>query len=132
IEVLRRDRGNNSSISTQHLDLDPTPRSRREGTREGRTVGARRGVLVARPRVTRVSGAVETPRDPAVRDRGAGAVVTVVLAALSMLGPFTIDTVFPAFARMGDELGADATAMQQVTSVYMLAFAVMSVFHGPI
>lgn len=95
-------------------------------------MGARRGVLVARPRVTRVSGAVETPGDPAVRDRGAGAVVTVVLAALSMLGPFTIDTVFPAFARMGAELGADATAMQQVTSVYMLAFAVMSVFHGPI
>src|SRR5690606_15993575 len=49
-----------------------------------------------------------------------------------MLGPFTIDTTFPAFSRIGSEFGADTTAMQQVTSVYMLAFAVMSVFHGPL
>ncbi len=49
-----------------------------------------------------------------------------------MLGPFTIDTVFPAFARIGEQFGADSTAMQQVTSLYMLAFAVMSVFHGPL
>jgi DHA1 family bicyclomycin/chloramphenicol resistance-like MFS transporter len=56
----------------------------------------------------------------------------MILAGLSMLGPFTIDTVFPAFARIGEQFGADTTAMQQVTSVYMLAFAVMSVFHGPL
>lgn len=49
-----------------------------------------------------------------------------------MLGPFTIDTVFPAFERIGEQFGADSTAMQQVTSLYMLAFAVMSIFHGPL
>lgn len=58
--------------------------------------------------------------------------ITIVLAALSMLGPFTIDTVFPAFTRIGAEFGASSTAMQQVTSTYMLAFAVMSIFHGPL
>ncbi|GAB2601478.1 multidrug effflux MFS transporter [Pseudactinotalea suaedae] len=56
----------------------------------------------------------------------------MILAGLSMLGPFTIDTVFPAFERIGEQFGADTTAMQQVTSLYMLAFAVMSVFHGPL
>lgn len=56
----------------------------------------------------------------------------MVLAALSMLGPFTIDTVFPAFTAIGEEFGADATALQQITSLYMLSFAVMSVFHGPL
>lgn len=56
----------------------------------------------------------------------------MILAGLSMLGPFTIDTVFPAFERIGEQFGADSTAMQQVTSLYMLAFAVMSVFHGPL
>ena len=58
--------------------------------------------------------------------------LTIVLAALSMLGPFTIDTVFPAFTRIGAEFGVSSTAMQQVTSTYMLAFAVMSIFHGPL
>ena len=58
--------------------------------------------------------------------------MTLVLAGLSMLGPFTIDTVFPAFTRIGEEFGASTAAMQQVTSTYMLAFAVMSIFHGPI
>lgn len=70
--------------------------------------------------------------DPTAPAPSAGVVITLVLAGLSMLGPFTIDTVFPAFARMGEEFGADSTAMQQVTSLYMLAFAVMSVFHGPL
>lgn len=70
--------------------------------------------------------------DPTASAPSAGVVITLVLAGLSMLGPFTIDTVFPAFTRMGEEFGADSTAMQQVTSLYMLAFAVMSVFHGPL
>ena len=58
--------------------------------------------------------------------------MTAVLAGLAMIGPFTIDTVFPGFTAMGTDFEASTTAMQQVTSVYLLAFAVMSVFHGPI
>lgn len=49
-----------------------------------------------------------------------------------MIGPFTIDTVFPGFAAMGRDFGASEAALQQVTSIYLLSFAVMSVFHGPI
>ncbi len=58
--------------------------------------------------------------------------LTTVLAGLSMLGPFTIDTVFPAFTSIGEEFGAGTAAQQQITSLYLLAFAVMSVFHGPL
>lgn len=54
------------------------------------------------------------------------------VAMLSMLGPFTIDMIFPGFPQMAGEFGADTAAMQQVTSSYLLSFAVMSVFHGPL
>lgn len=58
--------------------------------------------------------------------------MTVVLATLTMIGPFTIDTVFPGFVQIGSDLDAGEAAMQQVTSVYLLSFALMSVLHGPI
>ncbi|WP_436699164.1 multidrug effflux MFS transporter [Nocardioides sp. BYT-33-1] len=58
--------------------------------------------------------------------------VPVVLAALSMIGPFSIDTPFPAFPEMGRELGAGTEALQLIVTVYLGAFAVMSVFHGPL
>ncbi|MFV0426665.1 MAG: multidrug effflux MFS transporter [Beutenbergiaceae bacterium] len=64
--------------------------------------------------------------------RRATLMVTLVLAGLTMLGPFTIDTIFPAFTRIGTEFAVSATALQQVTSSYLLTFAVMSLFHGPL
>jgi DHA1 family bicyclomycin/chloramphenicol resistance-like MFS transporter len=56
--------------------------------------------------------------------------LVVILAALTMVGPFSIDTVFPAFDVMSRELGVDAVAMQQTLSVYLATFAVASLFHG--
>lgn len=56
----------------------------------------------------------------------------VILAGLGMVGPFSIDTMFPSFARMGAEWGVSELALQQVVSTYMLAFAVMSLVHGPL
>ncbi|WP_232547578.1 multidrug effflux MFS transporter [Propioniciclava soli] len=56
----------------------------------------------------------------------------VTLAALGMVGPFSIDTMFPAFTQMGESLGVGSVALQQLISVYMLAFGTMSLFHGPI
>ncbi|MBI4901690.1 MAG: multidrug effflux MFS transporter [Actinobacteria bacterium] len=60
------------------------------------------------------------------------ALITTMIAALAMIGPFTIDAVFPAYDLIGREIHASTGEMQQVTSVYMLSFAVMSLFHGPI
>lgn len=60
------------------------------------------------------------------------ALFLVILASLGMIGPFSIDTMFPAFARMGAEFGANELALQQIISSYMLTFAVMSLVHGPL
>ena len=56
--------------------------------------------------------------------------LSLILAGLAMIGPFSIDTMFPAFARMGAQFGADKLAMQQTISVYLLAYAAMSLVHG--
>jgi DHA1 family bicyclomycin/chloramphenicol resistance-like MFS transporter len=58
--------------------------------------------------------------------------LTLLLAGLSMFGPFSIDAVFPAFPQMGAQFGADKLAMQQVVSVYLVAYALMSILHGPL
>lgn len=49
-----------------------------------------------------------------------------------MFGPFNIDAPMPAFGHMGREFHVEPAAMQQVVSVYLLAFAAMSLLHGPI
>src|SRR3546814_19772657 len=55
-----------------------------------------------------------------------------LLGGLAMFGPFSIDTIFPAFEHIGRELHADKVAMQQTISVYLIAYALMSVVHGPL
>ncbi len=64
--------------------------------------------------------------------RGRHVVVTLIIALLSMIGPFTIDTIFPAFDLIGHDVTASTTQMQQVVSLYMVSFAVMSLVHGPL
>ncbi len=49
-----------------------------------------------------------------------------------MFGPFSIDTIFPAFPQIEADLGAGKLAMQQSISVYLLAYAAMSIVHGPL
>jgi DHA1 family bicyclomycin/chloramphenicol resistance-like MFS transporter len=55
-----------------------------------------------------------------------------ILGGLAMFGPFSIDTVFPAFLVMAGDLGVGKVAMQQTISVYLVGYAAMSLFHGPI
>ena len=55
-----------------------------------------------------------------------------LLACLAMLGPFSIDTFFPAFRVMGADLSVSPAGMQQTISVYLAVYAVMSLFHGPL
>lgn len=55
-----------------------------------------------------------------------------LLAALSMIGPFSIDAVFPAFPLIGARFAVDAAALQQLVSVYLITYAAMSLFHGAI
>lgn len=58
--------------------------------------------------------------------------LALILGGLAMFGPFSIDTVFPAFPVMARDLGVGKAAMQQTISVYLLGYAAMSLFHGPI
>ena len=55
-----------------------------------------------------------------------------LLGGLAMFGPFSIDTIFPAFPQIGAQLGAGKLEMQQTISVYLIAYALMSVVHGPL
>jgi DHA1 family bicyclomycin/chloramphenicol resistance-like MFS transporter len=55
-----------------------------------------------------------------------------LLAALSMIGPFSIDAVFPAFPLIGARFAVDSVALQQLISVYLLTYGAMSLFHGAI
>lgn len=55
-----------------------------------------------------------------------------LLAALAMFGPFAIDTIFPAFPAIAAQMRASPLAMQQTISVYLIAYALMSLAHGPL
>ena len=58
--------------------------------------------------------------------------LAALLALLAMFGPFAIDAFFPAFHAVARDLGASDWAMQQTISVYLVAYAVMSLLHGPL
>lgn len=54
----------------------------------------------------------------------------LLLAGVSTLAPFAIDTYLPAFRALGAALQATPLQMQQTLSLYLLAFAVMLLLHG--
>ena len=58
--------------------------------------------------------------------------LALLLGGLAMFGPFSIDTIFPAFPQIGAQLAADKVAMQQTISIYLIAYALTSVVHGPL
>lgn len=60
------------------------------------------------------------------------AVLILLLAALSMFGPFSIDTIFPLFPEVEKALGIGPVEMQQTISVYLLAYGLMALLHGPL
>lgn len=56
--------------------------------------------------------------------------LALLLAALAMLGPFSVDTYLPAFPAIAGSLNASAIQVQQTLTAYMAAFAVMILWHG--
>jgi DHA1 family bicyclomycin/chloramphenicol resistance-like MFS transporter len=67
---------------------------------------------------------------PAQVWRGPRWALPLLLAGLSMLGPFAIDTFLPAFDGIAASLHATPVQMQQTLSVYLFGFAAMNLFHG--
>jgi DHA1 family bicyclomycin/chloramphenicol resistance-like MFS transporter len=72
---------------------------------------------------------VPLPRAHKIAMLSAGGLATL-LAALSMLGPFSIDAYLPAFPQIQAELRATPLEVQQTLTAYMLAFAGMVLWHG--
>lgn len=56
--------------------------------------------------------------------------LTIILACLAMLGPFATDVYLPSFVSIGNEFAASPSMVQQTLSLYLIGFAVMSLFWG--
>jgi DHA1 family bicyclomycin/chloramphenicol resistance-like MFS transporter len=87
---------------------------------------ARTGLAPAAHCARPLTEARMTPASPSTRR------LALLLAGLAMFGPFSIDTIFPAFLLLGDRMQVDQVAVQQTISVYLLFYGLMSLAHGPL
>ena len=69
-----------------------------------------------------------TSTEPKTVPRG----IAFLLASLTALGPFSIDTYLPSFPDIGANLHATPIEVQQTLTAYLLPFAVMALWHGAI
>ncbi|MER2540435.1 MAG: multidrug effflux MFS transporter [Azonexus sp.] len=69
---------------------------------------------------------------PVVEKRAAPRGIAILLASLSALGPFSIDTYLPSFHEIAEKLGATQLEVQQTLSIYLFSFALMTLWHGAI
>lgn len=65
---------------------------------------------------------------PSLSDRA----LALLLAAMSALGPFSIDTYLPSFHEIAERLNATPIEVQQTLSAYLIPFAAMALWHGAI
>lgn len=56
--------------------------------------------------------------------------LAAMLAAMTAIGPFSIDTYLPAFPAIGAGLGASQIEVQQTLTAYLLPFSFMMLWHG--
>jgi DHA1 family bicyclomycin/chloramphenicol resistance-like MFS transporter len=56
--------------------------------------------------------------------------LTVLVAAVSTLGPYTIDSFFPSLRAIGADLHVTTLQAQQILTAFMLPYAFMSLVHG--
>jgi DHA1 family bicyclomycin/chloramphenicol resistance-like MFS transporter len=58
--------------------------------------------------------------------------LTALLAAISTIGPYTIDAFFPSLRAMASEFGVSSFQAQQLLTSYMVPYAIMSLVHGSV
>lgn len=61
-----------------------------------------------------------------------GLPLSLVVAALATLAPFTIDTYLPSFPDIGNDLAASHAQMQLTLSLYLFASAFATLIYGPL
>ena len=76
-----------------------------------------------------VSSVEPPPAEQRSRNHGG---LAVLLGALSMAGPFSIDTFFPSFHAIAADFSISAWAVQQTLTAYMLPLSFMSLVQGPL
>ncbi|RDH81603.1 MAG: Bcr/CflA family drug resistance efflux transporter [endosymbiont of Galathealinum brachiosum] len=58
--------------------------------------------------------------------------MVVIVAFVSMIGPFSIDTYLPSFPSIEAEFGSSRSQLSQSIAFYMIATAISSLFWGPL
>lgn len=58
--------------------------------------------------------------------------LAALLAFLSMVSPFSLDTFFPSFPAIAQEFSLSALQLQQTLTAYLLPYAVTMLLHGPL
>ncbi len=58
--------------------------------------------------------------------------IAFIVALLSMVAPFSIDTYLPSFPDIAQEFAASPLQMQQTLSFYLLGYAITMLFYGPL
>tara|TARA_B100000035_G_scaffold144977_1_gene123451 strand:- start:4524 stop:5720 length:1197 start_codon:yes stop_codon:yes gene_type:complete len=56
----------------------------------------------------------------------------LILASLTALAPFAIDTYLPAFELMEEDLATNSNFIQQTLTFYLVPYTIMTLFHGAI
>ena len=97
-----------------------------------RRVGRRVPACASPARVTCAAVLPAADAMPAQSSTPSRARLALILGGLAMIGPFSIDTIFPAFPQIGEQFAADKAALQQTISAYLFAYALMSLVHGPL
>lgn len=58
--------------------------------------------------------------------------MALLLATLSMVSPFSIDTFFPSLPAIAEEYGLTDWQVQQILTAYLVPFACLTLVHGPL
>jgi DHA1 family bicyclomycin/chloramphenicol resistance-like MFS transporter len=58
--------------------------------------------------------------------------LTVIAALLAMIGPFSIDAYLPSFPDIELEFGISRAVLSQSLAIYLMAFAISTLFWGPL
>jgi len=93
----------------------------------GEAVSASQSSFAAKLVGDRLGGQKES-HGPAVKYRN----IILIVAALSILGPFSVDTYFPSFPALAKHFQVTEIQMQATLSMYLAALAGMNLFHGAI
>jgi DHA1 family bicyclomycin/chloramphenicol resistance-like MFS transporter len=72
----------------------------------------------------------DLPKAPVNADTINAGALALMLAALAMLGPFSVDSYLPAFPAIQESLRATPIEVQQTLTAYMFSFALMILWHG--